>query len=79
MSDTYVHTGISMTLLCPSQATKYFFHKSEINRGVPQWVLDVNVSVQRDGAQIKNGRSGAHHVKSDPRVTKLGPEYPVTQ
>jgi hypothetical protein len=68
-----------MVLLCPSQATKYLFHKSELNRGVPQWVLDVNVSVQRDGAQIKNGRSGAHNVESDPRVAKLGPEYPVAQ
>jgi len=68
-----------MALPCPSQNRKYLFHNSELNRGVPQWVLDVNVSVQRDGAQIKNGRSGAHHVESDPSVAKLGPEYPVAQ
>lgn len=54
MSGTYVHTGILMALPCPSHSRKYFFHKSELNRGVPQWVLDVNISVQRDGAQIKN-------------------------
>ena len=68
-----------MALYCASQATKYFIHRSELNRGVPQWVLDVNISVQRDGAQVKYGRRGAHHVESDPRVAKLGPEYPVAQ
>jgi len=39
----------------------------------------MDVAVQRDGAQVQNGRSGAHHVECDPRVTELRSEHPVTQ
>lgn len=39
----------------------------------------MDISVERDGAQIENRSGGAHHVKSDPRVAKLGPKYPVAK
>lgn len=37
----------------------------------------MNVSVERYGAQIENGRGGAHHVNGDPNVTELGAKHPV--
>lgn len=44
---------------------------------LPQRVFDVNVSVQRYGAQVEYGRGGAHHVNGRPYVAKLGAEHPV--
>lgn len=46
---------------------------------IPQWVLNVDVPVQGDGAEVQDGRRGAHDVERDPRVAELSPEHPVAQ
>jgi len=43
----------------------------------PQRVFDVNVSVERYGAQVEYGRCGAHHVDGGPYVAEFGAEHPV--
>lgn len=45
----------------------------------PQRVFDVNVSVERYGAQVQYGRGGAHDVDGGPYVAELGAEYPIAQ
>lgn len=45
----------------------------------PQWVFDVNVSIERYGAQVQYGRGGAHDVNGGPYVAELCAEYPIAQ
>lgn len=50
------------------------------SRGIlPQRVLDVDVAVQADGAEVEDGGRRTHDVEGDPRVTELCTEHPVAQ
>lgn len=45
----------------------------------PKRILYVDVSIERNGAEVEDARGGAHDVEGDPRVTELRPEHPVLQ
>lgn len=37
----------------------------------------MNISVERNGAQVEYRRGGAHHIYGSPYVTELGTKHPV--
>lgn len=43
----------------------------------PQRIFDMNVSIQRYGAEVEYRCGGAHHIYSDPYVAELCAEHPV--
>lgn len=45
----------------------------------PERILDVDVPVQRNRAQIEYARRGAHHIECDPCVAETRPKDPVAQ
>ena len=54
-------------------------HAARHQAAVAQRVLDVDVAVQRDGAQVQDAGRAAEHVKRDPHVAELGAERPVLE
>ena len=46
---------------------------------VLQRVLDMNVSVEADGAEVDDRRCGAHHVGADPDLAENLAEFPSGQ
>jgi len=44
----------------------------------PERILDVNVAVHRDGAQVQNWRRRAHDIKGHPSITKLRSKDPIS-
>ena len=47
--------------------------------GVLERVLDVDVSVEGDGAQVDDARRRAHHVRRDPHLAEGFAQHPGVQ
>lgn len=45
----------------------------------PEGILDVNVTVEGDGAQIEDRGSAAHNIESDPDVAEPQTEDPIAE
>lgn len=45
----------------------------------PEGILDVDISVEADGAEVKDGCGRTHYVEGDPGITELCAEDPVAE
>ncbi len=48
-----------------------------VEAAVVDWVSDADVSIQRDGAQVHDGRRGEQHVQVDPDGTEVRGQRPA--
>lgn len=46
---------------------------------LPERILYVYVTIERDRAKIQNRGSAAHNVEGDPSVAESRPEYPIAE